>query len=46
MINKQNDKKAINIIPNILEFCVNNSFEKEFVSDNGPEFKNAHKYCF
>ena len=41
MIYKQNDKKLVNIIPNILEFCANNSFPEEFVSDNGPEFKNA-----
>lgn len=41
MIYKQNDKKSVNFIPNILEFCVNNSFTKEFVSYNVPEFKNA-----
>ena len=41
MIYKQNDKKSVSIIPNILEFCVNNSFPKEFVSYNVPEFKNA-----
>ena len=41
MIYKQNDKNSVSIIPNILEFCVNNSFPKEFVSYNVPEFKNA-----
>ena len=24
-----------------MEFCANNSFPKEFCSDNGPEFKNS-----
>ena len=41
MIYKQNDKKSVNFIPNIQEFCVNNSFPQEFVSYNVPEFKNA-----
>lgn len=41
MIYKNNDKKSDNIITNILEFCASNTFPKEFVSDNGPEFKNA-----
>ena len=39
MIYKANDKKADNLIKDILEFCVNNSFPKEFCSDNGPNFK-------
>ena len=41
MIYKANDKKADNLIKDILEFCANNSFPKEFCSDNGPEFKNS-----
>ena len=54
MIYKQNDKNSVSIIPNILEFCVNNSFPKEFASYNVPEFKKCtvernmlkRKYCF
>ena len=42
MIYKANDKKADNLIKDILEFCVNNSFPKEFCLDNGPEFKNSN----
>lgn len=41
MIYKANDKKPDNLIKDILEFCANNSFPKEFCSDNGPEFKNS-----
>ena len=41
MIYKANDKKSDNLIKDILEFCANNSFPKEFCSDNGPEFKNS-----
>ena len=29
------------MIKDILEFCDNISFPKEFCSDNGPEFKNS-----
>ena len=29
------------MIKDILDFCANNSFPKEFCSDNGPEFKNS-----
>ena len=39
MIYKANDKKADNLIKDILEFCINNSFPKEFCSDNGPNLK-------
>ena len=41
MIYGVNNKKSENLIKNILEFCANNSFPKEFCSDNGPEFKNS-----
>ena len=41
MIYKLNDKKSDTIIQYILEFCANNTFPKEFCSDNGPEFKNS-----
>ena len=40
MIYKHNNKKAENLLKDILEFCVNNGYPKEFCSDNGPEFKN------
>ena len=39
MIYKLNDKKSDTIIKYILEFCVNNTFPKEFCSDNRPEIK-------
>ena len=41
MIYKLNDKKSETIIKYIFEFCANNTFPKEFCSDNGPEFKNS-----
>ena len=41
MIYKIKDKKADSLITHILEYCANNSFPKEFCSDNGPEFKNS-----
>ena len=41
MIYKANDKKSENLIKDIFEFCANNSFPKEFCSNNGPEFKNS-----
>ena len=41
MIYKLTDKKSETIIKYILEFCANNTFPKEFCSDNGPEFKNS-----
>ena len=41
MIYKLNDKKSVKIIQYILEFFANNTFPKEFCSDNGPEFKNS-----
>ena len=41
MIYRANDKKTDNLIKDILEFCDNNSWPKEFCSDNGPEFKNS-----
>ena len=34
-------KKPILLLDHILKFCVNKSFQKEFCSDNGPEFKNS-----
>ena len=47
MIYKEKDKKADNILKDIIEFCVNNNFPQEFVSDNGPEFKNSkiNEFC-
>ena len=47
MIYKENDKKADNILKDIIEFCVNNNFPQEFVADNGPEFKNnnINEFC-
>ena len=38
MIYRTNDKIIDNLIKDILEFCDNISFPKEFCSDNGPEF--------
>ena len=40
MIYKHNNKKAENLLKDILEFCVNNVYPKEFCSDNGLEIKN------
>ena len=47
MIYKEKDKKADNILKDIIEFCVNNNFPQEFVADNGPEFKNnnINEFC-
>ena len=41
MIYKEDNKKAENLLKDILEFCINNNFPKEFCSENGPEFKNS-----
>ena len=41
MIYKHNSKTSENILKDIIEFCIYNGFPKEFVSDNGPEFKNS-----
>ena len=47
MIYKEKDKKANNILKDIIEFCVNTNFPQEFVADNGPEFKNnkINEFC-
>ena len=37
----ENEKKADNIIKDILDFCTYRGFPKEFWSDNGPEFNNS-----
>ena len=42
MIYKKDNKCAENIVKDILDFCLHNGFPKEFVSDNGPEFKNKY----
>ena len=41
MIYGHNSKDSDNRLNNIIEFCLNNGFPKEFLSDHGPEFKNA-----
>ena len=41
MIYPENDKKAENLVKDIIQFCTYNGFPKEFCSDNGPEFKNV-----
>ena len=41
MIYRGNNKKPEILIKDMLEFCVNNSFSKEFCSSNGPEFKTS-----
>ena len=35
-----NSKKSDNLLKRIFEFCMNNKIPKEFLSDNGAEFKN------
>ena len=44
MIYRGNNKKPEILIKDMLEFCVNNSFSKEFCSSNGPEFKTSKLY--
>lgn len=41
MIYKLNNKTSDEVLKYIIEYCLNNSFPREFVSDNGPEFKNS-----
>ena len=41
MIYGHNSKQSDNILNDIKEYCLKNGFHKEFLSDNGPEFKNA-----
>ena len=41
MIYRGNNKKPEILIKDMLEFCVNNSFPKEFCSGNSLEFKNS-----
>ena len=46
MIYGHNSKDSDNILNDIIEYCLNNGFPKEFLCDNGPEFciKNYIKY--
>ena len=41
MIYITNDKKLEHLIKDSLKFCTNNSFLREFCSNNTPEFKNS-----
>ena len=47
MIYGLQNKHADNILQNIIEFCLNNGFPEEFLSDNGPELKNnkTNEFC-
>ena len=47
MIYDHNSKYSDNILNGIIEYCLNNGFPKEFLSHNGPEFKNAktNEFC-
>jgi len=40
MIYKHNNQESEPISQNIIEFCLNNGFPREFASYNGLEFKN------
>ena len=42
MIYGTNSKKSDNLLKHIIEFCMNNKIPKEFLSDNGAEFKNKY----
>ena len=37
-----NSKKLDNLLKHKIEFCMNNKIPKEFLSDNGAEFKNKY----
>ena len=41
MIYGHNSKQSDNILKDIIEYCLNNGFPKEFFSNNGPEFRNS-----
>ena len=47
MIYCHNTKNSDNILIYIIEFFLNNGFPHEFLSDNGPELKNAktNEFC-
>ena len=39
MIYPENDKKAENLVKDLIKFCTYNCFPKEFCSNKRPEFK-------
>jgi len=47
MIYRLQNKLSDNILHNIVEFCLNNGFPEEFLSDNDPELKNnkTNEFC-
>ena len=46
MIYGTNSKKSDNLLKHIIEFCMNNKIPKEYLSDNGAEFKNKYIMIF
>ena len=47
MIYQRKSKESKNLLCDFIEFCINNGYPKEFVSDNGPEFNNNYmnEFC-